>query len=342
MKGLLDDVLDSFRNPTAQLGLSLMAHGPYMDTGTAFSNAMADASAYEVSNQAFQKEQTQQAMREALAEEDDEIGRLMLAYPNAAPQLLARHNKLQSFGKSPQYIRDENGQLKPVLFSDQGQMRVIEPPPGAAFQKPVTWQDFGGYQAGFEYGQPYPTVQTPNTLKPGEQPAVRGEQAAASALGKKEGETEGKVIYDLPDRLKSGRDMLSAIDAALSHPGLMRWAGHTTPILGNTDAAGFQTIHDQISGLTFLEAYQKLKGAGQITEIEGTKAAQSMQRLDRKLKGSEYRKELMRLRSLISQDMINARMKAKQARERVGKAPSPTPETEAMDPDAIVDYYINR
>lgn len=56
----------------------------------------------------------------------------------------------------------------------------------------------------------------------------------------------------------------------------------------------FAGLHDQLMGQIFLSAFDKLKGGGQITEIEGEKATQAASNLSRKLNPPEYRKALER------------------------------------------------
>jgi hypothetical protein len=48
-----------------------------------------------------------------------------------------------------------------------------------------------------------------------------------------------------------------------------------------TQSADFDAMLDQVQGGAFLEAYEKLKGTGQITEIEGTKATDAITRMKR-------------------------------------------------------------
>lgn len=50
------------------------------------------------------------------------------------------------------------------------------------------------------------------------------------------------------------------------------------PVITENQALG-QSYIDQVMGQSFMEAYKSLKGSGQITEVEGNKAAASLQRL---------------------------------------------------------------
>jgi hypothetical protein len=51
------------------------------------------------------------------------------------------------------------------------------------------------------------------------------------------------------------------------------------PIVG-TDAADFNVLLKQVQGKQFLQAYETLKGGGQITEVEGAKAEAAIARMN--------------------------------------------------------------
>jgi hypothetical protein len=85
---------------------------------------------------------------------------------------------------------------------------------------------------------------------------------------------------------------VAAIDALLSSPDLgaiTGFKGTVNQFLEQFGAApeysNLMSYVDQLRGLNFLEAYQQLKGGGQITEIEGKQASAARSRLDRALRG---------------------------------------------------------
>ena len=89
---------------------------------------------------------------------------------------------------------------------------------------------------------------------------------------------------DLPGVLAKSNSMLSTLTQMREHPGMSAVIGMPNPMqggfgsLGNfpgTDAASFAALYNQFKGGVFMEAYQELKGGGQITEIEGKKAEQA-------------------------------------------------------------------
>ena len=56
---------------------------------------------------------------------------------------------------------------------------------------------------------------------------------------------------------------------------------------------------DQLQGTAFLEAYNMLRGGGQITEVEGKKAEAAMARLRTAQSEADYRAALMDFRNAV-------------------------------------------
>ena len=64
---------------------------------------------------------------------------------------------------------------------------------------------------------------------------------------------------------------------------------------------------DQISGRAFLEAFETLKGAGQITEIEGTKATQALARLQRTQSPEAFQEALFEFADIVRRGIARSR-----------------------------------
>lgn len=96
--------------------------------------------------------------------------------------------------------------------------------------------------------------------------------------------------------------MLSSIDGILNDPALDNATGLLSPTqrIPGTDAYRFGTRARQLEGQAFLQAFESLKGAGQITEIEGTKATQAIGRLDTAQSADDYREALAELKGVIT------------------------------------------
>src|SRR5690606_6640670 len=118
-----------------------------------------------------------------------------------------------------------------------------------------------------------------------------------------------------------------------NHPGLSIITGMSGVLdprnyLRGTDAQGAQALADQITGQTFLQAYQMLKGGGQITEIEGAKAEAAMARLNTAQSEREYRQALSDLRSVLRSSLAR-----QQAFANGGQPPADVPRSNAVATD---------
>lgn len=128
---------------------------------------------------------------------------------------------------------------------------------------------------------------------------------------------------------------LGVIDKALNHPGRETVTGlsgvlNPTNYMRGTDARDFQVVNDQLQGAAFLQAFESLKGGGQITEVEGKKATDAMARLNTAQSDGEYKKALEELRGIMAG-----------AQSRLGGAQPQQPAQGPQGPQAgaVVDGY---
>ena len=94
--------------------------------------------------------------------------------------------------------------------------------------------------------------------------------------------------------IASAAAQIAVIDKALTHPGRETATGVSGSMdprnyIPGTDARNFQVVLDQINGSAFLQAFETLKGGGQITEVEGNKATAAIARLNRAQSDSEFK-----------------------------------------------------
>lgn len=96
--------------------------------------------------------------------------------------------------------------------------------------------------------------------------------------------------------------MLASIDGILNDPALESATGILSGLqaVPGTPQYRFGTRARQLQGQAFLQAFESLKGAGQITEIEGQKAAEAIGRLDTAQRAEDYREALNELRDVIA------------------------------------------
>lgn len=97
---------------------------------------------------------------------------------------------------------------------------------------------------------------------------------------------------------------LGVIDKALQHPGREAATGLSGVLdprnyVPGTNPRDFQVVLDQIGGTAFLQAFESLKGGGQITEVEGKKATEAIARLNRAQSDEEFERSLRDLREVM-------------------------------------------
>lgn len=127
--------------------------------------------------------------------------------------------------------------------------------------------------------------------------------------------------------------LIKAVDDLASDPGLERIIGSS--LYGRADdkaadrliplisaggpAANAYAKYKHLQGGNFLQAFESLKGGGQITEVEGTKAEQAFARLSRAQSPQEFRAALRDVKAFANELKINA------ARRAAGPAASGSP-----------------
>ena len=107
--------------------------------------------------------------------------------------------------------------------------------------------------------------------------------AKSVAEGKLEGVSETEARISLPKVQGDAEYLKKSLDELVTHKGFKTSVGaglgFMTKFVPASDAADWQARFKQIEGKKFMEAYQSLKGGGQITEIEGVKATEAASRM---------------------------------------------------------------
>jgi hypothetical protein len=138
---------------------------------------------------------------------------------------------------------------------------------------------------------------------------------------------ESKMVegMDIIDQMIGKRDDKGGlVDKSAPHPGFESVVGAGIPLLRfmpGTDSAGFDALYGQITGKAFLQAFETLKGGGQITQIEGEKATQAINRMKLAQSEPEFIKAALEFRNNLRDGMAKA--KAKQAPVRKGTLGAP-------------------
>jgi hypothetical protein len=193
------------------------------------------------------------------------------------------------------YWKDRQGKLHAGQLLKGGGVKEIPRPEGEEWAPGVGYLDTG---TGF----------TPYDKRAGIDPStlpvpkdISGE-AAARERGKIQGTSQGQ----LPSAEITAQQTISKIDELLADPNLANVSGIESylPDWALAGAKGGKTLGvrrrvEQLKGSAFLEAYNGLRGGGQITEVEGQKAENAMARLETAQTDEDYVQALKDFRDAV-------------------------------------------
>lgn len=148
------------------------------------------------------------------------------------------------------------------------------------------------------------------------------QQSSGTGLGK----LQSEAAFDLPRVEQNAAQTLGVLDRMKTHAGREGSTGFVQGMLPSrsSDQVDFQSLVDQTQGQSFLQAFQMLKGAGQITEVEGQKATQAISRLgNQRLGDADYLRAITDLEEVIQAGLARARMQAQQGASQGGGMPAP-------------------
>lgn len=142
-------------------------------------------------------------------------------------------------------------------------------------------------------------------------PAVESAVTEAKTMSKAKAES----AIALPQAISNAEYSLSVLDQMLNHPGLDAATGASSRadprnFIPGTDAYNFNVMKDQVQGQTFLQAFETLKGGGQITEVEGNKAQNAIARMNTAQSKEEFVKAVNEFKGVIRRGMDRAKSKA--------------------------------
>jgi hypothetical protein len=119
---------------------------------------------------------------------------------------------------------------------------------------------------------------------------------------------KGNIVYKKYDPTSK-----KWVEGAEPHGGFEQYVGLGVPYLSNvegTDTASFRSLYESLKGQAFLEAFQRIKGAGAITEVEGTKATQALLKLNKAQSEKEFIKYAREFQENLQKGMALAKQKA--------------------------------
>ncbi|GGE36376.1 hypothetical protein GCM10007276_12320 [Agaricicola taiwanensis] len=204
-------------------------------------------------------------------------------------------------GLNPQYGVDANGNPVLLQLGADGTAVQTQLPEGVTLSKEPIRLDAGTHFVLLDPISRQPIGQVQKDL-------------AGAERAKAEGKAEGEATANLPSTLATADNMISTIDGVLNDPalssatGIMSWR----QAVPGTEAYRFGERARMLEGQAFLQAFESLKGGGQITEVEGQKATQAIGRLSTSQRAEDYRAALKELRDIVQASKARAQQRAGQ------------------------------
>lgn len=131
-------------------------------------------------------------------------------------------------------------------------------------------------------------------------------QKVADETAKAQNDPRGQAIAKAQEQrnqavVDSVQNMRQTVTGLLEHPGFSGSVGaknqaylfglKSQPVAG-TKEADFKAMLDQVQGGAFLQAFESLKGGGQITQVEGEKATQAIVRAQQSQSEEGFKKSM--------------------------------------------------
>jgi len=204
------------------------------------------------------------------------------------------------YGLNPVYGTDEQGNAVIGTLGKDGTFKRIDTG-GVKVSTGVDKVDLGTQWAIYD-------KKSGNLI--GYQPKNLKEAESQKALGK----AQGGMQATLPSDIQNAETTVTQIDDLIKHPGLSSVVGPIDQFRPSwtMGAEGRDALarYNQLKGKAFLQAYTTLRGGGQITEVEGTKAENAMARMDRAQSEAEFTTALRDFRDAVKIGMQKLREKA--------------------------------
>lgn len=301
--GLFQGFTDRLNSPLVQFGLGLASGGtPQEGFGNALSALQFRQKLAQTNLTGDIKEYQYDMAQRALRGED--------RIPFGEWQKTQANLRNQS-GLNPFYVQKPDGTIEAYQLNSRGGASKVELPEGAIPAVPNRTVDTGlGTAIVPNRGVPAVPQQGEGTP----QGVVIPKNVEGAAAAKKYGADVGQAKFDLPRIEQNAQTALDVIDQLQNHPG-KKWAVGATgiiPGIPGTEQKGFVNLFEQAKGKAFMEAYQTLKGGGQITEIEGVKGTQAIARMDRAQNVKDFDKAMDDFKNVIQIGLERARRQAKQ------------------------------
>lgn len=133
----------------------------------------------------------------------------------------------------------------------------------------------------------------------------------------KQAEADIKPTDSRQNAIASGNYLSRKLEQVLNHPGLESGTGlmswNPAKFIPGTSVKDFNVLLDQVKGNAFLQAFENLKGGGQITEVEGNKATDAIARLNTAQSTAEFKSALRDFQEVVQGGLSRMRASADRA-----------------------------
>jgi hypothetical protein len=159
------------------------------------------------------------------------------------------------------------------------------------------------------------------------------ESKAAVATAEASAKATSDAARQLPGLLETSQRSINLVNELVKSPDLDKLVGNTSgqlrKLIPGTTEADLQARINEIQGGAFLQAFESLKGAGQITEVEGAKATAALTRMSSNQSPEEFKKAAQEYIGVIQDGMKRAQQKAGVTAKDTPPPPKPTDSSSA-------------
>ena len=209
----------------------------------------------------------------------------------------------------------------------QGGKVIAEGPPKTASQTP--YFQFLPTANGYAVGDARTgkmSVPDGAPVRSTDDPALQGRIEGAKVSGKNYGDAESTANIELPKVISQAENNIRLIEELKSHPGFKTAVGKSSIFqlqkVPGTSAYDFMNRLDQIKGASFLQAFESMKGGGAISEVEGIKATQALNRMNNATSEDEFIAAADDLKGVMQSGVQRMQQKAGPSKQNQPAAPS--------------------
>jgi hypothetical protein len=173
-------------------------------------------------------------------------------------------------------------------------------------------------------------------------PALQGNLAASKASATTTAKSEAEATFEAPKVVAEADEAVRLVDDLLKAPGFKQAVGASRMLgvqkIPGTAARDFDIRLDQLQGKQFLQAFESLKGGGQITEIEGKKATDAIARMNASGSEAEFTKAAKEFQDVIRTGADRARKRIPAGQQSSAPAQKTVVRTGTANGRKVVQY----